>query len=433
MSFRRPHVARAALATGLALALAACGSSTPLDVGDAPTPGDSTTGTGRPPGGLPPAQLTPAEVSTIAATNDFSLALFRQVSQRRAGRTLFVSPYSAAVALGMTLNGAGGTTAEQMQRTLGFAGRSLAEVNESYRLLAHRLLAADTAVRFTSANAIFYNRDLTFHAAFMDTTRRYFDAQIEGLDFKDAAGTLARVNGWARDRTAGRIDRVLDEVRAGDQAMFLLNALYFKGDWSSPFATNATRNGPFTRADGATQTVPLMSHRSTYGYWRGAELEAVELPYASGRYVMTVLVPAGGRSLDQLVASLDGARWKQVTDSLRPRDVQLVLPRFSLTYEDEWKDVLSAMGMPIAFLGGQADFTGMSPAGRRMFIEFVKQKAFVGVNEKGTEAGAVTTVGIGIVSMPQEVRVDRAFVFAIRERGTGALLFLGKVAAIPAS
>ncbi len=431
MSFRRPLVARAALATALALALAACGSNTPLDVGDVPTPRDSTTG--RPPGGPPPAQLTPGEVSTVAATNGFSLALFREVSQRRAGRTLFVSPYSAAVALGMTLNGAGGTTAEQMQRTLGFAGRSLAEVNESYRLLAHRLLAADTAVRFTSANAIFYNRALTFHPAFMDTTRRYFDAQVEGLDFRDAAGTLARVNGWARERTAGRIERVLDEVRADDQAMFLLNALYFKGDWSSPFATNATRNGPFTRADGATQTVPLMSHRSTYGYWNGGGLEAVELPYASGRFVMTVLVPTGGRSLDQLVASLDATRWKQVTDSLRPRDIQLVLPRFSLTYEDEWKDVLSAMGMPIAFTGGQADFTGMSPAGRRMFIEFVKQKAFVGVNEKGTEAGAVTTVGIGIVSMPQEVRVDRAFVFAIRERGTGALLFLGKVATIPAS
>ena len=431
MPFRRPLVARAALAGALVLALAACGGTTPLGVGDGLTPIDSAGG--RPPGGPPPAQLTPAEVSTVAATNDFSLALFREVSQRRAGRTLFVSPYSAAVALGMTLNGAGGTTAEQMQRTLGFAGRSLAEVNESYRLLAHRLLAADTAVRFTSANAIFYNRDLSFHGAFMDTTRRYFDAQIEGLDFKDAAGTLSRVNGWARDRTAGRIDRVLDEVRAGDQAMFLLNALYFKGDWSSPFATSATRNGPFTRADGATQTVPLMSHRSTYGYWSGGGVEAVELPYASGRYAMTVLVPTGGRSLDQLVASLDGPRWKQVTDSLKPRDIQLVLPRFSLTYEDEWKDVLSAMGMPVAFIGGQADFTGMSPAGRRMFIEFVKQKAFVGVNEKGTEAGAVTTVGIGIVSMPQEVRVDRAFVFAIRERGTGALLFLGKVAAIPAS
>jgi serpin B len=218
MSFRRTLAARAALATGVALALAACSGTTPLGVGDGPTPIDGAAG--RPPGGPPPAQLTAAEQSTVAATNDFSLALFRQVSQRRAGRTLFISPYSAAVALGMTRNGAAGTTAEQMQRTLGFAGRSLAEVNESYRLLAHRLLAADTAVRFTSANAIFYNRDVTFHAAFLDTTRRYFDAQIEGLDFKDAAGTLARVNGWARDRTAGRIDRVLDEVRAGDQAMF---------------------------------------------------------------------------------------------------------------------------------------------------------------------------------------------------------------------
>jgi serpin B len=378
-------------------------------------------------------QITAAEASTVAATNDFSLALFREVSRRRAGRTLFVSPYSAAVALGMTLNGAAGETAAQMQRTLGFAGRSLAEVNESYRLLAHRLLDADTAVRFTSANAIFYDRNLTFHAAFLDTTRRYFDAEVAGLDFRDATGSLARVNDWAKARTGGRIARVLDEIRSGDQAMFLLNALYFKGDWTSPFETAMTRDGAFTRADGSRQTVPLMSHRSAYPYWRGADLEAVELPYGSGRFAMTVLLPGAGRTLDQLVASLDAARWRQVTDSLRPRDVQLVLPRFTLTYEDEWKDVLSALGMPLAFAAGQADFTGMSPEGRRMFIEFVKQKSFVGVNEKGTEAGAVTTVGIGIVSMPAEVRVDRAFAFAIRERTTGALLFLGKVTAIPAS
>ncbi|GLC24141.1 serpin family protein [Roseisolibacter agri] len=427
MPARRP-VLRAALAAGLALAAAACGS-TPVDADGDPTPIDSTPR--LPPGSPAPAQLTAAESRTIQATNDFSLALFREVSRLRAGRTLFISPYSAAVALGMTLNGAAGTTAEAMQRALGVPGRTLEEVNESHRLLAHRLAAADTSVRFVNANAIFYNKDLTFQPAFFDTTRKYFDAQVEGLDFANAPATLARVNGWARDRTAGRIERILDEVRAGDQAMFLVNALYFKGDWSSPFETAATRKAPFTRADGSTQQVDLMSHRSMYPYWRASDLEAVELPYGAGKFAMTVVLPASGRSLDQLVASLTAPRWQQLTDSLRPRDLQLSLPRFTLTYEDEWKDVLTAMGMGVAFQGGVADFTRMSPAGKRLFIEFVKQKTFVGVNEKGTEAGAVTAVGVGIVSMPQELKVDRAFVFAIRERTTGALLFVGKIAAIP--
>lgn len=428
MSDRRP-VLRAALAAGLALALAGCGGTAPVDIDGGATPPDSAPR--LPPGSPAPTQLTAAESRTIQATNDFSLALFREVSRQRSGRTLFISPYSAAVALGMTLNGAAGATAEAMQRTLGVSGMTLSDVNESHRLLAHRLVAADTGVRFVSANAIFYNRALTFTPAFFDTTRRYFDAQVEALDFADAAATLARINGWARDRTNGRIERILDEVRAGDQAMFLVNALYFKGDWSSPFPTASTRREPFTRADGGTQTVDMMSHRSMYPYWRGPDLEAVELPYGAGRFAMTVVLPGAGRTLDQLVASLSADRWRQLTDSLRPRDLQLSLPRFTLTYEDEWKDVLTAMGMGVAFQAGVADFTRMSPDGRRLFIEFVKQKTFVGVNEKGTEAAAVTTVGIGIVSMPQALRVDRAFVFAIRERTTGALLFVGKVTAIP--
>ncbi|MGZ8411904.1 MAG: serpin family protein [Gemmatirosa sp.] len=432
MSVRRTSrrtTLRAALAAGLSLALSACGGGTPVDADGGPGPSD---GAPRlPPGSPAPAQLTAAESRTIDATNEFSLALFREVSRLRSRRTLFISPYSAAVALGMTLNGAAGTTADAMQRTLGVSGRTLADVNESHRLLAHRLAAADTGVRFVNANAIFYDRALTFAPAFFDTTRKYFDAQVEALDFTDANATLARVNGWASERTGGRIQRILEEVRAGDQAMFLVNALYFKGDWSSPFETASTRPAPFTRADGSTQTVHLMSRRSMYPYWRASDLEAAELPYGAGKFAMTVVLPGSGRTLDQLVASLTPDRWKQLTDSLRPRDLQLSLPRFTLTYEDEWKDVLTAMGMGIAFQGGVADFTRMSPQGRRLFIEFVKQKTFVGVNEKGTEAGAVTTVGVGIVSMPQELRVDRAFVFAIRERATGALLFVGKVAAIP--
>ena len=418
------------LLPALALLAAACAGSSPVDAGEAPGPVDS--GPRIPAGSPPPAQLTAAESRTVAASNEFSLALFREVSRRRAGRTLFLSPYSAAAALGMTLNGARGETLDGMRRALGVSGRTLAEVNESHRLLAYRLATADTGVTFGNANAIFYDRALTFERPFLDTTRFYFDATVEGLDFRDAPATLARVNGWARERTAGRIEKVLDEVRAGDQAMFLLNALYFKGAWTTPFETAGTRRAPFTRADGATQQVDLMSRRATFPHWRDAQLEAAELPYGAGRYAMTVLLPGQGRTLDQLVESLTPARWQQVVDSLRPRDLQLSLPRFALTYEDEWKDVLSALGMEVAFVGGRADFSGMSSAlGRKLFLEFVKQKAFVAVNERGTEAGAVTTVGVGVVSMPQELRVDRAFAFAIRERTTGALLFVGKVPAIP--
>jgi serpin B len=176
----------------------------------------------------------------------------------------------------------------------------------------------------------------------------------------------------------------------------------------------------------------MMSQRRVLPVWRASDLVAVDLPYGNGAFSMTILVPTGARTVDQLVESLDARRWQQVVDSLRPGDTQLHVPKFTLRYEDEWKDVLTAMGMGVAFQRGGADFTRMSPRGRDMFIEFVKQNTFVAVNERGTEAGAVTTVGVGIVSLPPEVRVDRAFAFVIREKGTGALLFAGKVAQVAA-
>jgi serine protease inhibitor len=418
-----------------ALAAAACASQNdsvgPTDTLPSPGGRDSTsTLPGRT--DTLPASLSVAERQTVASSNGFGLTLFQRVNARRAGQNVFISPYSAAVALGMTLNGAAGTTADAMARTLGFAGQSLGEIDAAYRALGQRLARADTGVRFESANSIWYNRDLPFHQAFFDTTAKYFGAQVEGLNFRDEQAALGRINGWARERTSGRIEKVLDQIRADDQAMFLLNALYFKADWASQFDSRLTQKADFTKADGSKQSVDMMSQRHVLPVWRASDLTAVELPYSNGAYAMVVLLPAEGRSVDQLVASLDAARWKQVTDSLRPGDIQLYLPRFTMRYEDEWKDVLSAMGMSVAFSRGGADFTRMSPRGRDMFIEFVKQNTFVGVNERGTEAGAVTTVGIGVVSLPPQVRVDRAFAFVIREKGTGALLFAGKVAQVPA-
>jgi serpin B len=423
---RFSHSARRTAALAL-LSLAACG-----DAAETPDPVDPGAGAPRPGAqDTLPSLMTAAERQNVTASNEFGLSLFRRVNARKAGQNVFISPYSAAVALGMTLNGAAGTTADAMATTLGFAGRTLGEIDAAYRALGERLARADTGVRFESANSIWYNREIPFHQAFFDTTAKYFGARVEGLNFRDVAGSLARINGWARERTNGRIERVLNEIRADDQAMFLLNALYFKADWQSPFPTPSTRPGEFTRANGTRQTVEMMSQRRMYPFWRGPEFMAIELPYGNGAFGMVVLVPAQGRTADQLVASLDTRRWQQVVDSLRPADMQLSLPKFTLRYEDEWKDVLSAMGMAVAFQEGAADFTRMSPRGRDMFIEFVKQNTFVAVNERGTEAGAVTTVGVGVTSMPQEVRVDRAFAFAIRERTTGAVLFAGKLAEIP--
>ena len=413
MPFDRP-VRRTILALAASLALAACT--------DAPTaPPDRLTAL--------PRALTVAEQSAVAAGNEFSVGLFREVNARKAGENVFVSPFSASVALGMTLNGASGETFDAMRATLGLAGRTPEEINAAYEGLTGLLLSLDPGVQLGIANAIFYADAFPFEPTFLEASRTHFDAEVRGLDFGDEAQSLATINGWARDATQGRIDRVLDEIGAND-VMYLMNALYFKGTWRTQFEPRDTRPAPFTRDDGTPVTVPMMALRKAdvrIGWHEGAEV--LEMPYGNGAFAMTVVLPPRGTGVDAYVASLTPARWDALLATLHDGRVDVALPRFRLSYEDDWKDVLTAMGMGVAFTPA-ADFTRMSGAGG-LFIGFVKQNTFVEVNEAGTEAAAVTTIGMEVVSAPPSFRADRPFVFAIRERLSGTLLFVGKLADPP--
>jgi serpin B len=388
-----------------------------------------------PGGGAPlttlPRALSGAERQTLEASNEFSLALLRAVNARKARQNVVISPFSASVALGMTMNGAAGETLDAMQRTLGVSGRTLQEVNESYRGLTQLLLSLDRSVELRSANSIWYRNTIPFEPAFLTTSRTMFDAEVRAADFANTTATLQAINGWAREKTNGRIEKVLQEIKP-DEVMFLLNALYFKGAWQTQFSAQRTQPAPFTRADGSTSTVQMMSReKAKLRVGASAGVTVGELPYGRGAFAMTILLPATGGSVDDLVASLTPQRWDELLATLAEREMDLYLPRFRLTYEDEWNDVLTALGMGVAFDEQLADFSRLSPLGRDMYISFVKQNVFIDVNEQGTEAAAVTTVGIGLTSLPPSFRVDRPFVFAIRERLSGAILFVGKVASLP--
>lgn len=411
---RARFLAPRTLAAGAALLLAACRT-------DAPTaPSAPLTAL--------PRTLTVAEQAAIAAGNEFSVALFREVNARKAGENVFISPFSAAVALGMTLNGAAGETEAAMRRTLGLEGRSAQEINEAYRGLTTLLLDLDPSVQLGIANAIFHRRDFPFEASFLETSRTWFDAEVRGLDFT-SPGAGGEINRWASEQTNGRIDRVIDGIDAS-HVMFLLNALYFKGTWRSQFDPRQTQPAPFTADDGTQRPVPMMALRkapSRTGWHDGAQV--LELPYGNGAFAMTVVLPPRGTSVDDFVAALTPERWDALLGSLHEGEIDVHLPKFRLEYEDYWNDVLTAMGMGIAFTG-RADFTRMSaPGGLR--ISYVKQNTFVDVNEEGTEAAAVTTVAIERTSAPPSFRADRPFVFAIRERLSGTLLFVGKLAVPP--
>jgi serine protease inhibitor len=285
-------------------------------------------------------------------------------------------------------------------------------------------------VDFRIANSIWYRESFPFHRQFLDESRQYFDAEVRGMNFGDPA-TLDVINGWVDERTNGKIDEIIDAI-SPDDVMFLINAIYFKGTWQYQFKPEETRNETFHTPKGPV-AVPLMRQTAPLRYLETPEFQGVDLLYNTGAFAMTVLLPKPGRDVNALVAWLDAARWQEITERFAEEEqVSLILPRFTLTFEDMLNPSLRSLGMALAFSPGFADFTRMSPQGRDLYISFVKQKTFVDVNEEGTEAAAATAVGIRVTSVGPShpvVVVDRPFLFAIRERASGAVLFIGKVTA----
>ena len=378
-----------------------------------------------------PRSLSAPEALVIGAGNQFGFSLFRQVRATAPDSNLFLSPFSASQALGMTLNGAAGTTLDSMRAALALGNTPLAELDASYQSLLRLLAGLDGTTEFRIANSIWSDAGFPFLPAFLDAARTSFDAEVRSLDLQ-APASLDAINDWVHDKTNGKIPRILDQVRS-DEVMFLINAIYFKGKWRLPFDPKRTRAAPFHAADGTTQSVPTMAlEPSLLRYAADADHQAIELLYGNGAFAMTILLPGQGKSLAELAAQLDVAHWEAWTAALREVKLGLTLPRFRLEYKRELKDDLSALGMRIAFDDARADFSAMAdPAAGRLFLSRVTQKTFVDVNEEGTEAAAATSVGIGVTSAPLTLEVNRPFLFVLRERLSGTIFFLGQVTRIP--
>jgi serine protease inhibitor len=372
-----------------------------------------------------PRALSRAESAVISASNDFAFRLLREVNRGAEAENLFVSPLSVSMALGMTMNGAAGSTWDEMRSMLGFEGLTQEEVNTSYRSLIELLLGLDRRVEMGIANSIWHEQRFPFHATFLDRVRRDFDATITPLDFSDP-GAAARINQWVRTSTRNRIQTIVDDIPR-DAVMYLINAIYFKGQWTHRFPANQTVQDQFATLSGARVPVRMMNVEATFPMVRTPRYEAIELPYGNGAFAMTILLPARGADPNELLASLDHTAWDQITGSLVEGQTMVSMPRFRMEYEETLNEMLQALGMRTAFAPGGADFSSMSPAGESLYVGRVKHKSFVEVDEVGTEAAAVTSVEMRVVSMPPTFRVDRPFVFAIRERFSGTILFAGKV------
>jgi serine protease inhibitor len=374
-----------------------------------------------------PRALSEDEQQTIASSNRFAFDLFRSVNTRFADTNVFISPLSASFALGMTLNGAEGETFEGMTQALRILQTDRSRINAAYRDLIELLLELDPAVDMRIANAIWYRDDFPFHESFFDTAAHYFDARVAGLNFGDPA-SVTRINAWADTATAGKIPKVLDRID-GDIVMLLMNAIYFKGSWRSQFDSDNTHDAPFATERGTSYSARMM-HLETQEVALATlnGVQAVDFPYGRAAFTMTAILPPAGTDVDAFIETLDQPRWDAIIGALAQRKADVYLPKFTMKWEDMLNADLISMGMENAFCEGCADFTRMSPLGDQLFIDFVKQNTFVNVNEEGTEAAAITTVGMEVTSGPPSIRFDRPFVFVIRERLSGTILFIGKVA-----
>lgn len=296
------------------------------------------------------------------------------------------------------------------------------------RRVAHRslelLVGLDPSVETAVGNSVWTREGFPVHADFLAAVRETFDAEVAELDFASPSAS-DRINEWVKAATNGRIEDIVPAVIPGAVVMYLINAIYFKAPWTFRFEPSDTRTGPFHLDDGSTRTVPLMTLRRDLPYQEHGRFQAVDLPYGGSAFSMTVLLPRPDVSVDDLAASLDAMKWRDIADSFHETDLELFLPRFRMAYERTLNDDLAALGMVDAF-DQRADLTRLSPVGD-LWISSVKQKSWVDVNEEGTEAAAATAVAVSESAVPV-VRADRPFLFFIRERLSGTILFVGKVA-----
>lgn len=365
------------------------------------------------------------QAEVVDKTSAFAFDFFKTLhTTQPAADNVFVSPLSLHIALGMLVNGAEGQTADEIKKTLGVQSLSQTELNDLYAYLLEALPEVDRSVTISLANSVWHRNSFQVEQSFLDVLRKSFKAQVTAEDFNNPA-TVSKINQWASDNTNGKITKVIERIEP-DMVLFLLNALYFKGDWKYQFDPKNTSESLFTLENGHTKTVKMMSLKETIHVADTDLYTAIRLPYGNGNIDLTLLMPAEGKNIDELVKSLGPQQWDQLQNSqLSEQNVRFGLPRFTLNYEVFLNQTLQKMGMVRAF-SSAAELGKINPTAR-LQVGFVKQNTFLGVDEKGTEAAAVTTIGVELTSVQPTYFFDRPFLFVVREKSTNTVLFMGRI------
>jgi serpin B len=357
-----------------------------------------------------------------AATNPFGVSIFRRLAAETPDKNVLVSPLSISICLAMVAEGADGKTWSEMSKTLGVGSRE--DMNQGVASLMDVLRNADETTRMEIANALWANQSHRFESSFVQTLESNYGAQAKALDFSSPSA-VPTMNKWVDEKTHGKITEIVDNLPA-DALMILMNAVSFKGDWVRKFEPRMSMKRPFAGAGDAV----FMNRTSQWDYAESNGVQFLRMPYGNSRFSMEIALPAASADFEAFVKDVTAEEWAAWSKSAQTKQGSVVIPKWESEYKIELSDALKKMGMPDAFQPG-ANFTRMiknHPA----FIDLVNHKTYIKVDEKGTEAAAVTSAGIrsGSAMPPKndfEFDANHPFVYAITEAETGALLFLGVV------
>jgi len=368
------------------------------------------------------------DTKLVSANTKFGFNLFSQLLVQDKNKNIFVSPSSIALTLAMTYNGADGSTKEAMAKVLELQGMNLQQINSNYAKLKTSLENPDPQVKLNIANSLWADQNNSLKSDFIKNNQDFYQAKVTNLNFADTE-TPNKINNWVKEKTEGKIEKIVEKIDP-NQVLFLLNAIYFKGNWTQEFDEAKTDKRPFYLSSGEEKQHPMMSQSGDYKYYESDNFQAVSLPYGeSGRVSFYVFLPKQNSDLESFYESLNAANWEKWMSQFAKQEGSLHLPRFKMDYETTLNDALSALGMEEAF-SNNANFSEM---GNNLKISQVKHKTFVEVNEEGTEAAATTSVGIQLTSAklpsqkPFQMIVNRPFFCAIRDNQTGSILFMGSI------
>lgn len=373
-----------------------------------------------------PVNILPKTASIVQADNELGFELFDILSDELlADENIFISPVSINLALGMARNGARTNTLQAMEEVMHVDGLSSTEINQTFQSLIQDLSNLDNQVTLNIANSVWYDQNFIVEPQFISDNQTYFDAEVTPLDFSDGQ-SVAIINNWVSDKTNEKITSIISNLSPYDR-MVLINAIYFKGIWKYKFNEDDTYEGQFRLENNTTSPCHYMRMKVDAETMSNDWVNGLKLPYGNESYNMYVLVPQDNVSIQEVINQLDAAAWEDWCDgfSVQP-ELNIHFPRFSFEYEHSLSQSLKDLGMSVAFTD-QADFSAISP--EAVYISDVLHKSFVEVNEEGTEAAAVTAIVFETTSVGPDNTffANKAFLFMIQEKQTGAILFMGKV------